>query len=192
MGCLFTAYIKSPTMKKLSLFLFFLAAFGINSCKKGATGPEGPEGPAGPQGGNATNQIVKVMSYGVSDIAASLAVANGAVIPINCRTPEYTANEGEIAIIHMDANLLPNPVVNSVVFVSVGISTNGGTSFTSNNTTQSMDNLSDGMASSSISLVMPLVAGTKYVFGTTLLLSAGSASFARSSSHATVMIVKIQ
>lgn len=158
----------------------------------GAPGAVGERGATGASGEAGAPGVVKVLSFQADSVLATLASAVPTV-PDKCKTAAYTAGAGERAVITVDGSLFPNALVNAIVYVGVAVFKNGAPfeAIGDDKNRYSFEGLNDGVASSSITVTYPLVAGTSYVFGT--IFESGSAStfaITKSTCHGTALIVR--
>ena len=142
----------------------------------GAPGPAGPEGPAGSQGPagakgapgpQGPSGVVKAMSFAAQWSPAKLAGNNGNTVltPVPCRTPAYTAGPGESAFIVLSGTGAPSQTVSDILYIVPMASVNGALFANLLPDKDSADSTAAGTANPSINLVVPLQAGTNYVFG---------------------------
>lgn len=161
----------------------------------GATGIQGPQGPAGPG-------VVTLMGYSPTGatVIPSLAPAT-LTVPMLCRTSQpYIAGAGERAVINMAASVVPNSAVSGLLEVGLGIDQvaagqpNSGTFVPYVNLANpiySYESVNDGSATASIHLVLDLVEGQQYIFGTIFRSTALSQyNMSRSGCNCNIMIVK--
>lgn len=154
----------------------------------GAAGTNGDAGTPGAPGDAGPSGIVTVLGFDAEDILPSLP-GNTATVPAKCRTASYTAGPGETAIVAMDGTLYPQSAPLAVVSFKAAVATNGAATFTPVST-ESLASLQSAVASASVDDVVPLEAGTTYVFGESLYCVTASGPLTKSSCHATVTIVR--
>lgn len=152
----------------------------------GANGAAGAQGPAGPVGPAGADGVVAVRSFGTASFAPNLA-ANTPTRPAGCQTAPYVAGEGESAVVTLSASVFPTIVPNAVVYVSVGVGTNGAALVESS--PQAVESMSDGVGSAGVQDLIALTAGTSYVFGA-ILETSSAVNLAKSSCTGVVTIVR--
>jgi len=152
----------------------------------GATGTKGEEGPPGAAGANGATAFAKVLSFSADAIATNV-TASTPTVPVKCQTAPHTAVAGESAVVAVDASLVPTGTVDVVFSVAVAAGTNGGALATAS--ARSFDQLTDGAATGGAQVVIPLTAGTAYVFGA-MIEATGTFNLTSSSCTGTVTIVK--
>jgi len=182
----------------VALFSMLLVACSGDEGAPGPAGDPGPAGPAGPPGAKGdpgqpgaageagAAGVVAVRSFATSNIAPNLP-ANTPTRPAGCQTQPYVAGANESAIVSLDASVLPTVAANAVVYVSVGAGQNGGA--LAEILPQAVESMSDGVASAGVQALVPLTAGTSYVFGA-ILESSSAVNLVKSSCTGVATIVR--
>lgn len=162
---------------------YFVAdVLGYFSPAIGPTGPTGPTGPAGPTGPTGVVALRKFDGI----FSGNLNITD--IFPTACRTPTYTAGTGETALVNVSVSHAGS---NSTGYLKTAIafSVNAGAMSYAQGY-YSLGPYGSFVAHVSSSVLLPLTAGSAYVFSVGVGSSVAQSTGVYSTCHITAMIVR--
>ncbi|MFM6953901.1 MAG: hypothetical protein ACKOWL_02835 [Sphingobacteriaceae bacterium] len=168
--------------KHILYFVFVFCLVAVSACKKDTAAPVA----ATP----ALGGIKKVLGFDATAVMAGTPLVAGTpVVPVKCQTAAYTAGDGEVAVISINASLFPSVTANTLFQLAATVDIDNSGTFTPISNL-AMGNMSGGAVCLSVAKVYPLTAGKSYVFASEWSVTVGTVNATKSVGSATVLIIK--